>query len=113
MVVSRYSMKKVAATMNGNAPAVIGWRLLDQYPFDPAVVGFPHIRGQPVGPQQVLGDLHHDVVGVEVGVVVVSLETLKARGTGRKELHLASVSAAPQLMDADTHFLLLAEAHLG
>jgi len=25
MVVSRYSMKKVAATMNGNAAVVIGW----------------------------------------------------------------------------------------
>ena len=57
----------------------LSWRS-DQHAFNTAGVGAPHVIRQPVLAEQMLGNFHHDVIGVHLRIVVKALQTLQAGG---------------------------------
>src|SRR6188508_3014924 len=83
-----------------------------QYSFDAAVVCSTHVLRQPLRAEHVPRDLHDDVVGVQVRIVVVALQPLHARRARREHLHLAFEAVGAQACRARLHLSFLAEAHL-
>src|SRR3954467_8592391 len=67
-----------------------------QYSFDAAVVRSAHVLGQPLRAEDVARDLDDDVVGVQVRIVVVTLQSLHARWTRRQHLQFAFESTGAQ-----------------
>ena len=77
-------------------PLPIGWNALsvisDQDTLDTALVRGSNIGWEPVRPQRVFGDLHDDVVRIELDVILVTSETLQA---GRARSEYLDRSCAP------------------
>src|SRR5687767_8332258 len=84
----------------------------NQDSLDTAVVRRPHVLGQPLRAEYVARNLHDDVVGIEICIVVVALQALHARRARSKDLHFALEAVGAQARRAGADFLLLAEAYL-
>ena len=84
----------------------------DEHPLDAAGIRTPHVLRQPVGAEQVPGNLDDDVVRIDPGVIVVAFQSLQARRAGREYLDLARDAVAANLEDAVANFLLLAKSDL-
>jgi hypothetical protein len=73
---------------------------LYEHALDSAAVRLRDIPGQPVGAQQVPRHLDDDVVGVDVGIVVVALQALQARWAGGQNLDVSREAVGAQLRRA-------------
>ena len=49
----------------------------EQNAFDPAVVGLLYETLQPIGTEQVAGQLHHNIIGLYAGVIRKARQTLQ------------------------------------
>src|SRR4030095_9503544 len=85
---------------------------LHQHAFDAAVIGALDVRRKAVRAEHMAGHFNDDVVGIDLGIVVIALESLQARWTRGQHLYFAVETIGTQLGGAGTDFTLLAEPYL-
>src|SRR5712692_11207238 len=92
---------------------VIGYKLSDstlyQDAFNTASICLRDILGQPVGTQQMPRHLDHDVIGIGVGVVIVTRQPLQARWARGEDFHVAGETVGTQFVRPFLHLFFLAE----